>query len=395
MTDIRPFNFGTKTRVVCTESLTDSVVEILGGEKVKAVGLLLDEAVANHPDLMALQKELETRGIVRIIEVFKAVEPTTAIVDSFTELFRAAGVDFVIGIGGGSTLDLAKAVSAMAALPGSVTEYHGTSKPVTDSVRKIMIPTTAGTGSEVTPGAVLVNESTNFKRAFGGDPVTPEYALLYLPLTLSMPPGVMVATGMDALAHAIESYTTRCANPLTRMYSMEAFRLIWPNLIRAVEDSDDRAARKALLLGSNIAGFAIYNSNTGAAHAMAYPMGIFHKIPHGVAVAKLLPGVVNVNVEKGCHDYADFYYEIVKSETSAPSRAEAAAIFAERLTTLEPLKQLGKEFADYGIGVGDLEFIAERGLDLKVALDDNPVEFTLEDGLRVLRQLVPAGGPDC
>jgi alcohol dehydrogenase len=265
---------------------------------------------------------------------------------------------------------------------GIVEDYHGTGKPFTKGVRKILIPTTAGTGSEVTKGAVLVNEKTNFKRAIGGKYVTADYAVLNAELTMTMPDTVAASTGMDALAHAVESYTGKCSNEITRMYALKAFSLIYNSLPKIFIDKNNLECRRNILLGSCLAGFAIYNSDTGACHALSYPLGIYNHVPHGLAVATLLPEVISINVEKGCNIYGDLYSHIADApQLEKPT--EKALAFCQMLATYKPLSYLGKKFCDYGINETNIDFLAERGLDLKSALNNNPVEFTLEDSKRI------------
>jgi alcohol dehydrogenase len=187
---------------------------------------------------------------------------------------------------------------------------------------------------------------------------------------------------MDALAHAIESYTARNANPISRMYSKEAFSLVFKNLDRIFDHPNDLSIRNNILLGSCLAGFAIYNSNTGACHALAYPLGIYHQIPHGVAVGQLITKVVEINIAKGCLDYADLFDLIeapYKSElVGKVERDKKARSFGAVLKTYKPLQYL-KRFEEYGLRHQDIPFLAERGLDLAPALSNNPVDFVIED----------------
>ena len=252
--------FNAKTVVIASDALTAGVLDILEADQTKRVGAIIDQNVVNLPDVETLTNALKKRGDL-VLQTLKVSEPTTDLVDQVSDLFTGESLDMLIGIGGGSTLDLTKAVSVISVNPGQTSDYHGTNKPIEKSIKKITIPTTAGTGSEVTPGAVLVNEKTKFKRALGGDLVAADYALLCAKLTLSMPPSVMATTGMDAIAHAVESYTARNANTITQMYSKEAFRLVFNNLTKAFENPNDLEVRKEILIGSCLAGFAIFNSN--------------------------------------------------------------------------------------------------------------------------------------
>jgi len=379
--------FNAKTEVIISEDLVADVSKVLEEEQCKEVGILIDNNVASIPALRQLMDELPSAANV-YPRFFNSFEPTTSLVDEVSGYYRPKKIDFFIGIGGGSTIDLTKAVSAMAVNSGSVEDYHGTGKPIPKAVRKMMIPTTAGTGSEVTPGAVLVNEKTAFKRGLSSACTTPDFALLCASLTTTMPDHVTASTGMDALGHAIESYTSLNANAITRMYSREAFRLLINNLGAVFSDKSNITLRRNMLLGANLAGFAIFNSNTGAAHSMAYPTGIYHKVPHGLAVARILPHVVRINFEKGCHVYADLYDVAEGRDRSITDPQEKAGLFCELLENYPAMKYLGKNMGDFGINDTNYEFLAERGLDLTPALSNNPVGFTLNDSKRVLRSLI-------
>lgn len=384
--NLAPLKFSAKTQIVASDDFAASILEICRSEQARRVGILFDPHLARQPAAARVQEVLSGGGLAVQAETAPGPEPTTEMVDEMASRFRTNPPDLLVGLGGGSTLDLAKAVSVMAVNDGPVTDYHGTTKPLVRGIRKIMVPTTAGTGSEVTPGAVLVNPKTAFKRALGGPLVCPDYAVLDARLTLTMPEGVAVATGMDALAHAVESYTARCANPVTRMYSREAFRLVANHLPRVISHPDDLGARQHVLLGSCLAGYAIFNSNTGAAHAMAYPMGIYHHVPHGVAVALLLPKVVAHNVRGGCQSYADLL-ALVQGVRVTGDGVKDAATFAEWLGAYPPLQKLGTTLGRYGINAANRGFLAERGLDLASALSNNPVNFSGADALAVLTAL--------
>lgn len=378
--------FNAKTEIIISEDLAKDVWGLIEEEGVRSAALIADENISSNGDFKSLINFLEKK-IKLFPHIIESQEPTTDIVNKFTPHFRGKSIDMFIGIGGGSVIDLTKALSVMAVNEGKVEDYHGTGKPFKAGVKKIMIPTTSGTGSEVTPGAVLVNVNTKFKRAIGGKYVAPDYAVLNPHLTLSMPDNVLASTGMDALGHAIESYTAKCSNIITRMYSKEAFYLIYNNLPKALEDKKNIELRKNLLLGSSLAGYAIFNSNTGAAHSMAYPLGIYNQVPHGVAVARLLPKIVRKNVGMGCFLYADLYDLIEGAEKEKDKKAKSE-LFAGLLEEYKPIKFIGKKFSDYGINGSNLEFLAERGLDLKSALSNNPVEFKLDDAKEALKELI-------
>lgn len=382
--------FSSKTDVVISEDLTKDLRDILRRNGIKNAALIVDFNISGHRDIKKTAAELRKDIRLHVQKVIPS-EPTTDMVNKYTLLLRKKKIDMFIGIGGGSILDLTKALSVMVVNGGKVEDYHGTGKEFAAGTRKVMVPTTAGTGSEVTPGAVLVNKATKFKRAISGRYISPDYAILNAKLTLSMPDFVIASTGMDALGHAIESYTAKNSSVITRMFSRQAFSLVYNNLPKIFSDKSNIELRRKVLLGSCFAGFAIHNSNTGACHAMAYPLGIYNGIPHGVGVAKLLPKVVKINVEKGCYLYADLY-DLMEGAKMPYRKEKKSMIFSELLERYRPLKHVVRGLSYYGVNEKNYIFLAESGLDLKSALGNNPVDFSISDSIRVLRETLREEG---
>lgn len=379
--------FISRTKVIVSRELETYVTQILQEEKCKSIGFIADKNVAGVKEVKSLISSLEKNFTV-YKQVLNIYEPTVEFVDEVTEYFRKHVPEIIIGIGGGSSLDLTKAVSAMITNTGKTEEYHGTGKELKPGIKKIMIPTTAGTGSEVTSGAVLINKKINFKRGLSGKYTTPDYALLDVELTMSMPPLVAAYTGMDALAHAIESFTAKNSNVITKMFSKEAFRLIFNNLREQFRQPKNIDVRENILIGSCLAGFAILNSNTGACHSMAYPLGIYNNVPHGLATALIMPEVMKVNIEKGCYLYSDLLALVDGSELRNSPKADSERLL-ELLKTVVPEGIMPKKIPDeYKVSEDNYGFLAERGLDLTSALSNNPVVFNLEDAKRVLKRLI-------
>lgn len=378
--------FDAKTQVIISDDLKDDLWGLINEEHFQKAALFVDSNIIEEEIVKTSITYLKSK--IRVSDYpIKSKEPTTEMIDEYALVVRKENPDVCIGIGGGSVIDLTKALSVMAVNSGKIEEYHGTGKAFNAGLKKIMVPTTAGTGSEVTPGAVLVNKKTKFKRAIGGKYVAPDYAVLNPYLTLSMPDSVTASTGMDAIAHAVESYTAKSANVITRMYSKQAFYLCYNSLSKIFDDRKNIEIRKAMLIGSCLAGYAIYNSNTGACHSMAYPLGIYNDIPHGIAVAKLLPKVVEINIKKGCYIYSDLY-ELIDGTGKMQNKRSGSELFYSLLKEYAPLKYINKHFDDYGVNGENCEFLAERGLDLTPALSNNPVEFNLSDAKKALKELI-------
>lgn len=376
--------FGAKTQIIISRDLTRGIMNVISEIHPYRIGVIIDKNIFNN-EIKNFIDYIRKSYKVGYYDL-RAKEPTTEFVDSFVEFhpgFENA-LDLIIGIGGGSTMDFTKAISAMLVNPGSVEDYHMKDVPITNKIPTVMVPTTAGTGAEVTPGAVLINEDMNKKRALNVG--SPDYAILCAPLTISMSDEVTFETGVDALAHAIESYTAKNSTPISRMYSMEAFKLLFTNLPTVMRNPENVNARENMLIGANLAGTAIYNSNTGAAHALSYPLGIYHDVPHAQAVTALLPHVVKFNAKHGCTAYADLY-DVIKTDSIDESKVDAFVELIDSLidngTRGTPMYWARKKRKPVVTG-RTYEFLAEKGMDLTGAIENNPVPFNIEDAKYIM-----------
>ncbi len=219
---------------------------------------------------------------------------------------KTAAADLVVGVGGGSALDTAKAVAALATNPGSPLDYVGLHKVRNRPLPTVAIPTTAGTGSEVSLWSVFTDDDRKLKVAIGGVPMYPAVALCDPELTMQLPPALTASTGMDALAHAVECYTNKACQPISGALALKAIELIGTHLRRAALDGRDREARYGMLLASTLAGMAMNPTRLGLAHALAMPLGSWDlKIPHSIAIAVTLPPVMRFNCSAAPERFVD------------------------------------------------------------------------------------------
>jgi alcohol dehydrogenase class IV len=218
---------------------------------------------------------------------------------------RAEKIDGVLGIGGGSAIDVAKLVAALMNGEQRVDEVFGINQLRSRELPLVCLPTTAGTGAEVSPNAILLDEADELKKGVVSPYLVPDAAFVDPLLTVSVPPAVTAATGLDALTHCIEAYANKFAHPIVDMYALEGVRLISSNLIRAVQHGADLEARAALALGSLYGGLCLGPVNTAAVHALAYPLGGKFHVPHGVSNAVLLPHVLRFNIDAAPTRYAE------------------------------------------------------------------------------------------
>jgi alcohol dehydrogenase len=254
----------------------------------------VDEAVA----------PLEKAGV----EVFRfhdfEVNPDTRIVEAATNLVAPLKIDSIIGLGGGSSMDCAKGINFLLTNGGRMADYHGYGKATQPMLPMIAIPTTAGTGSEGQTYALISDAESHAKMACGDPKAAFRVALLDPALTVSQPRSITATSGFDAIAHAVETYVTTRRNPLSQLFSREAWRLLEPNYERVLNQPDNLEARGAMQLGAFYAGLAIENSMLGATHACANPLTARYGTAHGAAIAMLLPSVVRWNETAVGHDYA-------------------------------------------------------------------------------------------
>lgn len=227
-------------------------------------------------------------------------EPDDKMIISGVQVFKSENCDFIIGLGGGTPLDTAKAISAMSVLPGKMIDYKG--KELNGNFAPlVLIPTTAGTGSEVTRYFVFTNTGTKEKLLFKGDALLPKIAIIDYTYTISSPLSITLATGMDALCHAVESYTCRKANPLTDMYCLDAVKRIFKYLPRACADGNDKEARKNMSFAAYEAGVAINGAPTTIIHGMSRPIGACFHVPHGISNAMLAVECLRAVLD-GCYE---------------------------------------------------------------------------------------------
>jgi alcohol dehydrogenase len=250
---------------------------------------------AGHAD--RARASLEAAGLR--VSVFDAVRenPTTVDVDRCVEAARACGANLLIGLGGGSAMDTAKGCNFLLTNGGRMQDYWGVGKATKPMLPLIAVPTTAGTGSECQSFALIADERTHAKMACGDPKAAARVAILDPALTVSQPRGVTACTGIDAIAHAVETAVTKKRTAISWLYSREAFRLLIANFERALSRPDDLEARAAMLLGAAHAGTAIENSMLGAAHSMANPLTAHFGTIHGQAVGMMLPRIVRFNAE--------------------------------------------------------------------------------------------------
>lgn len=341
----------------------------------------------SHPERAERVSDLLEGAKISVAMLSVPKEPTTELARRGVELAREVNATFVIGMGGGSALDLAKAVAALSANGGDPLDYlevvgrgRALSKP---SLPCILIPTTAGTGSEVTRNAVLQAEAERVKVSLRSPHMLPKVALVDPELTLTVPPDVTAATGLDALTQVMEPYVSNARGALTDALCVEGMRRAARSLLRAYEDGRDLGAREDLCVTSLFGGLALANAKLGAVHGLAGPLGGAFEAPHGALCARLLPNVMRANLralqQRGHRELIDRYRTIAELLLGRPASPEEGIAWVEELVE----RLLVPRLAAHGVTRAHFEDIVAKGRRAS-SMKGNPVELSAEELTQVL-----------
>lgn len=387
---IEQFSFKLQTRMHYGIGYSRKLGDFLGEKGYENVVIMVDEGVVEKSAYYKEVKEIIEKSSDKLfIEILRGMEePDYDYLDeSVTKIRAIDDVDIIIGIGGGSCLDITKAVAVLKTNQGKGIEYQGFDKVKKAGIPTLAIPTTAGTGSEVTINAVFTDKKEMRKLGINGLYMDATYAILDAEWTMSCPVSVAVSSGMDAMTHAIESFTCNKANLLTRTFSKAAFKLLYCALPSLIDDAENKEERQQLLLGSYLAGIALFNSGSGIAGALSYPMGVYFKVPHGIGGGIFLASVVAFNVSGGYYEYA----ELLDSVEPHPelSIKEKAKKFSKLINHLSDKLNVPKYLDQWGITKENVGDVAELMIPLQAAFDQNPVPFSAEqDAIEMIKEHV-------
>ena len=376
---MRSFTFHPGPRLMAGAGKSESVADLLPPGPCLFVS---DEQLVGLGLTDVVRKTLEDSG--RPIVLFDGVEadPSRTTLEAAVEAGRAANVTSVIGFGGGSPMDVAKLAAYLLGSGDNLDDVWGVDLAKGPRLPLILVPTTAGTGSEATPISVITCEG-GVKLAVNARPLTADWAVLDPQLTVGLPRGVTAATGVDAIVHAIEAYTSaRLKNPLSDALAREALRLLTTNLLTACTEPQNLAAREAMLLGAHLAGLAFSNAPVAGVHALAYPLGGLHHLPHGVTNALMLRHVLQHNSEAARDHYSELA-PIVIPDCEAEGSQARAAMLIDRLDQLVRESGIDTRLRDYGIDISEAPVLAREAMKQTRLLVNNPCEITEADAQRL------------
>jgi len=319
-------------------------------------------------------------------DVYDGVEPDPRIeiVDLCATRAIEKESDLLIGLGGGSSLDIAKVSASVRVHGGSVPDYLGIGNVPGRGLPTVLMPTTAGTGSEVTPIAVLSDEAAHLKKGVVSEHLYADVALVDPTLTVGLPPHITAYTGIDALTHAIEAYTNKYAQPFVDTLALEAIRLIGIHLRRAVACGEDEDARYHMSLASTYGGMCLGSVNTAAVHALAYPLGGMFHVPHGVANSLLLPYVMDFNLISDLGKFANIALALGE-EVEGLSLRDAAARAVDAVRRLCDDVGIVSHIGDLGIPASASDTMADAAMEVTRLLGNNPRAITIDDVRRIYR----------
>lgn len=371
-------NFISPKKIVSGEGAIHQIIESIEGFAARKIFVFADPILKQVGVTERIEVLLNEAGVQFTIYTEIQPEPPLQVGNDAVQSIREFEADLVIGIGGGSCLDIAKAGAVLAKNEGDIADYlnlSGKKKLENRGLPKILIPTTAGTGAEITDIAVFSLENTK-------DVITHEYlladiAIIDPELTYSLPPRITAASGIDALTHAIEAFLSINATPLTDTLALEAIRKLSGNIRTAVWNGQDKEARREMAWGSMIAGLSFYNAGVAGVHALAYPLGGLFKIPHGEANAVLLPYVLDY-IWPSCLKKMLVLADALAVTKAGKSDREVALEVVQAVRDLVKDVGLPLTIADYGIEEKDLDLLSENGMKQTRLLARSPKPYTIE-----------------
>jgi alcohol dehydrogenase class IV len=360
------------------------------GDEAKAVEakkalLVTDKGVVESGIGERVQALLKKEGIE--IDIFNEVipDPDIGCAEACIEMAKSERYELILGVGGGSSMDIASVASVMSTNPGRIQDYLGINLVKKPGIPTILIPTTAGTGAEVTPNAILTDVEAKLKKAIVSPYILPRVAIVDPLLSLSMPPPVTSSSGIDALTHAIESYTSNNATVLTDLFAKEAIMLIGRSLRTAVANGNNLQARYDMSIGSLYAGIALANAGVTAVHALAYPLGGQFNVAHGIANGLLLPYVMEFNVLGDIPKFAQIA-QLLGEKVEPLPLLEQAHRAANTVKAIYKDLKIPQSLTELKVPKEAIPGMAKAAMNVTRLMGNNPREMAVEDVERIYEE---------
>jgi alcohol dehydrogenase class IV len=377
------FTFETTPRIVCEQGASGRLGRIAADLGVRHVFVVTDRFLLDAGLLAEALAGCEAAGVKATVFSDVLADPPEESVEAAVAVARDAGVDGVIGFGGGSSMDTAKLVALLVRSPRPLPEIYGIGLAQGPRLPLIQVPTTAGTGSEVTPISIVTTPSAE-KKGVVTPVLYPDVAVLDSRLTLGLPPRTTAMTGIDAMVHAIESYTSRHKkNPVSDALALRALMLLYGNIRVVLAEPSNAQARENMLLGSLLAGMAFANAPVAAVHALAYPIGGHFHVPHGLSNALVLLPVLEFNLEPARAAYADLAKVLGLAKDG--DDAVNARLFVDAMRALVAEMPFEQNLRAVGIEERHLPMLADDAMKVQRLLVNNPRDVALEDAMALYR----------
>jgi alcohol dehydrogenase len=380
------FKYSAVADVLVGPGTSEQLADLSASLGIRRALIVTDPGIIEFGLLEAALKKFEAKSISVKIYSDVIADPPEAVVLDAVKTAQEFGCDGVIGFGGGSSMDVAKLLAVLIKGEQSLADIYGVDSITGSRVPLIQIPTTAGTGSEATMVSIITTGETT-KAGVVSRVLLADKIILDASLTIGLPAAVTAATGIDAMVHAIEAFTSkRLKNPISDMLAREALRLMAGNIRVAVREGSNLAAREAMLLGAMLAGQAFANAPVAAVHALAYPLGGNYHIPHGLSNALVLPHVLRFNGPEAANLYAELTQIILPTRSLPADPLQVTAILADYFLELAADLGLPTRLQQMNIDQKDLPMLAEQAMLQQRLLINNPRAMSLSDALSIYRQ---------
>jgi alcohol dehydrogenase class IV len=378
------FDFYATKSIIVKRGASANLAKLIQDRNGNSVFIVTDPGVLSAGLLDSALSQFKSLGLDYQIFSEVQADPSISVIEKAVKAAKDYKSDYIVGFGGGSSMDVAKLVALLALGKESLTDVYGVDKVKGPRLPLILVPTTAGTGSEVTKSSV-VTVSESEKKGVLSPYLLPDLALLDAELTLGLPPHVTAATGIDAMVHAIEAFTTKhLKNPISDCVAKEALRLLSGNLHQVVAHGDDIVARENMLLGACLAGMAFANAPVAGVHALAYPIGARFHVPHGLSNSLVLGPVMRFNAEVAHEMYAELG-QIIKPRLHGSTQEQAYQL-ADYMGGLAGELGLPQRMTEVNIDASDIDQLATDAMLQTRLLMNSPREITFKDAVEIYRE---------
>ena len=360
------------------EGSIEKIKEIIAKEKSQKVVVFSDEGIKATGLLDILTKQLDETGVQYHVFTDCKPEPSYLQVEAVVDMVQGQECDLIIGLGGGSVMDAAKLASVLKGAPYTIKDLLNDPTQAEKKVKTVMIPTTCGTGSEATCNAIVAIPEEKSKKGIVNDNMIPDYVILDAQMIAKLPKAIVAATGVDALAHVVECFTSKKATPFSDCYALEGAKLIFANIREAYNNPDNMDAKNKMLIGAYYGGIAITGSGTTAVHALSYPLGGKFHSAHGVSNAILFAHVMKFNKD-ACAERLAVLCDAINPAYAEKTVEEKADYVIDQIADIVKVTNIPTDLTQYGVTMDDLDFLVTAGSQQQRLLVNNMKELSLDD----------------